>query len=137
MAAWRNATIDWWETQRQRFELFTSQLVLDEASEGNPEAAQRRLRALAGIPHLPMPEPVTDLATLLLAEGALPKKAADDALHVAVCAYHGIDYLLTWNCRHIDNAEMKPRMRSICLLHGYTCPEICVPLELMGENDER
>ena len=98
MAAWRNATIDWWETQRQRFELFTSQLVLDEASEGNPEAAQRRLRALAGIPHLPMPEPVTDLATLLLAEGALPKKAADDALHVAVCAYHGIDYLLTWNC---------------------------------------
>jgi len=96
-AAWKNATTIWWETRRQHFELFTSQLVLDEASGGNPDAAQRRLRALACVPLLPMPEPVTSLAAALLAEGALPEKAADDAVHVAVCAYHGIDYLLTWN----------------------------------------
>nr|VFK64183.1 MAG: Predicted nucleic acid-binding protein, contains PIN domain [Candidatus Kentron sp. UNK]VFK71007.1 MAG: Predicted nucleic acid-binding protein, contains PIN domain [Candidatus Kentron sp. UNK] len=136
-AAWQSATSDWWETQRQRFEIFTSQLVLDEAGEGNPEAAQRRLYALAGIPLLSMPEPTTDLAEALLVSGALPTKAADDALHIAVCAYHGVDYLLTWNCRHIDNAETKPMMRRVCALHGYTCPEICVPLELMGETDDR
>nr|VFJ44713.1 MAG: hypothetical protein BECKDK2373C_GA0170839_100926 [Candidatus Kentron sp. DK]VFJ44887.1 MAG: hypothetical protein BECKDK2373B_GA0170837_100836 [Candidatus Kentron sp. DK] len=73
----------------------------------------------------------------LLAAGALPAKATDDALHIAVCAYHNVDYLLTWNCRHIDNAETKPMMRSVCALHGYTCPEICVPPELMGDTDER
>ena len=135
-AAWQNATSRWWETQRQRFELFTSQLVVDESTEGDPDAARRRLGALADIPHLPVPDPVTDLATFLLAEGALPQKATDDALHVAVCAYHGVDYLLTWNCRHIDNAEMKPLMRSVCAVHGYTCSEICTPLELMGEDNE-
>jgi hypothetical protein len=69
-------------------------------------------------------------------EDGLPPKATDDALHVAVCAYHGVDYLLTWNCRHIDNAEMKPLMRSVCAVHGYTCPEICTPLELMGDDHE-
>ena len=135
-AAWQSATISWWETQRQRFELFTSQLVIGEAGQGHPEAAQRRLQRLAEIPHLPMPDSVTNLAGALLDEGALPEKATDDALHVAVSAYHGVDYLLTWNCRHIDNAEMKPRMRSVCSVHGYTCPEICTPLELMGEDDE-
>jgi hypothetical protein len=66
-----------------------------------------------------------------------PSMRCGNAVHVAVSAYHGIDYLLTWNCRHIDNAEMKPLMRSVCVAHGYTCPEICTPLELMGEEDER
>ena len=136
-AAWQNATSRWWENHRMRFELFTSQLVLDEAAQGRPDAAQRRLRCLAGIPHLPMPDPVIDLATALLSEGALPEKATGDALHVAVAAYHGVDYLLTWNCRHIDNAEMKPVMRSVCAVKGYVCPEICTPLELMGDDDER
>lgn len=135
-AAWQNATSRWWETQQQRFELVTSQLVLDEARKGHPEAALRRLAALETIAHLSMPDPVTDLAKALLTEGALPEKATDDALHVAVSAYHGVDYLLTWNCRHIDNAEMKPLMRSVCAVHGYSCPEICTPLELMGEDDE-
>ena len=135
-AAWQNATSRWWETQRPRFDLVTSQLVLDEASKGHPEAAQRRLGVLQVLVHLSMPDPVTELATALLNEGALPEKATDDALHVAVSAYHGVDYLLTWNCRHIDNAEMKPLMRSICVVHGYSCPEICTPLELMGEDDE-
>jgi len=135
-AAWQNATSSWWETQRRRFELFTSQLVIDEAGQGHPAAAQRRLQSLADIPHLPMADPVIDLATALLNEGALPEKASDDALHVAVSAYHGVDYLLTWNCRHIENAEMKPRIRSGCAVHGYTCPEICTPLELMGDDDE-
>jgi predicted nucleic acid-binding protein len=136
-AAWQNATCQWWEKQQSRFELFTSQLVIDEAGRGNAKAAKRRVQALDGIPHLSMPDPVADLAEALLAEGALPKKAADDALHVAVSAYHGIDYLLTWNCRHIDNAEMKPLMRRICVLNEYSCPEICTPIELMGDSDER
>jgi predicted nucleic acid-binding protein len=136
-AAWQNATSRWWEGQRQCFELVTSQLVIDEAGKGHPEAAKRRLQRLADMPHLSMPDAVTDLAKALIQEGALPKKATDDALHVAISAYHGVDYLLTWNCRHIDNAETKPVIRSVCAVLGYTCPEICTPLELMGEDDER
>ncbi len=119
-----------------RFDLYISQLVLEEAAQGNPAAAQRRLRCLNDLPHLPMPDPVLDLATTLLNEGALPKSATADAVHVAVAAYHGVDYLLTWNCRHIDNAEMKPVIRSVCAVKGYVCPEICTPLELMGDDHE-
>jgi hypothetical protein len=79
-AAWQNATSRWWEGQRQCFELVTSQLVIDEAGKGHPEAAKRRLQRLADMPHLSMPDAVTDLAKALIQEGALPKKATDDAL---------------------------------------------------------
>lgn len=136
VAAWQRATLQWWQKRRSDFELCTSQLVLDESSEGHPEAAERRRHSLAEIPILPITNAVSDLATSLLKEGALPEKAADDALHLAIAAYHGVDYLLTWNCRHLDNAEMKPVMRSVCAVHGYLCPEICTPLELMGDEDE-
>ena len=135
-AAWQNATNDWWETQRGQFDLYTSQLVVEEAGKGNADAAQRRMEALSTIPHLSMPNPVADLAIALLNESALPKKATDDAFHVAISAYHGMDYLLTWNCRHINNAGMKPLMRHVCSVQGYACPEICTPLELMGEENE-
>ena len=67
--------------------------------------------------------------------GALPPKALDDSLHIALFAVHGIDYLLTWNCRHIDNAETKPIVRSVCAAHGYSGPEICTPQELMGASE--
>ena len=137
VAAWQSATHQWWRVRRQNFELFTSQLVLDEAAAGHPEAADRRLRCLSGIPILPITDAASDLAVSLLKEGALPERAADDALHLAIAAYHGVDYLLTWNCRHLDNAEMKPVMRSVCAIHGYACPEICTPLELMGDKHER
>ncbi len=70
-----------------------SQLVLDEAAAGHAEAAERRLRSLAGIPILPVTDAASELAVSLLKEGALPEKAADDALHLAIAAYHGVDYL--------------------------------------------
>jgi len=136
-AAWQNASTTWWESRRRRFALYTSQLVVEEASQGDREAARRRLEILKGIPHLDISSPVTRLATALLTAGALPNKATDDAMHVAMAAYHEVDYLLTWNCRHIDNAELKPLMRSVCVAHGCSFPEICTPLELMGETDDQ
>lgn len=137
-AAWQKATRRWWLTHRDRFDLFTSQLVLEEAGEGHPEAAERRLKALSGISLLTMPRLVADLADELLRQGALPLVATDDALHVAAASYHGLDYLVTWNCRHINNGETKALMRRVCAVKGFNCPEICTPLELMGdEHDER
>ncbi len=131
-AAWQKATIDWWDTQRNRFSLYVSDLVLVEAGKGDNTAAARRLKALANVPVLETTAAATALSKALIAQGAVPEKALDDSLHIAVSAIHGIDYLLTWNCRHIDNAETKPIIRSICTANGHRCPEICTPQELMG-----
>ena len=135
-AAWQKETLDWWETQRNRFDLYISNIVIEEAGRGDSGAASRRLEALASIPILPLNEDVVKLSKALIQEGGLPSKALDDALHIALSAVHGMDYLLTWNCRHIDNAEKKPLIRKVCLTYGFICPEIATPIELMGVNED-
>jgi len=87
---------------------------------------------LVDIPILEITDAVVALSKALIAGGAVPKKALDDSIHIALAAAHSVDYLLTWNCRHIDNAERKPIIRRVCSINGYTCPEICTPQELMG-----
>ncbi len=135
-AAWQQITSQWWDEERSDFELFTSELVIVEASAGNPEAAARRLEALEGIPELPIDEETQELANQLISKGGIPSAAEADALHVAVAAVHHIDFLLTWNFRHIDNAARKPTIRSICAAAEYICPEICTPIELLAEGDD-
>ena len=109
--------------------------MLAEAAEGNPEAAERRLKSLADIPELPVDEEMEQLAIRLIEEGGVPPAAEADALHITIAVVHGIDYLLTWNCRHINNAAKKSNIREICNRHGYSCPEICTPLELLFEDN--
>lgn len=135
-AARQQITRSWWDTRRARYELFVSPLVVQEARRGDPDAAQRRGEALGDLHALEIVEEAYELATALIAESALPAAAKDDATHIALATVHGMDYLLTWNCRHIDNAETKPVIRSVCARRGYACPEICTPEELMGEHDE-
>lgn len=135
-AAWQQITTEWWDTARQDYEIFTSELTMIEAAAGNPDAAERRLTVLREIPELKIDEEVQELAELLISEGGIPTSAEADALHVAVATVHRIDYLLTWNYRHIDNAAKKPIIRSICIGAGYPYPEICTPMELLPEKDE-
>lgn len=135
-AAWQKATSDWWSLQRGRFDLCTSEVTLEEAGRGDREAAVLRVEALANIPRLAVTQAVVTLSKALVEGGALPAKALGDSLHIAVSAVHGVDYLLTWNCRHIDNAEVKPVIRRICTAHGYASPEICTPHELMGGPED-
>lgn len=136
VAAWQQITSEWWDTARKDYEIFTSELTIVEASGGNPEAAERRLAVLREIPELKIDEEVQQLAELLISMGGIPPFAEADALHVAVAAVHRMDYLLTWNCRHIDNATKKPIIRSICIGAGYPYPEICTPMELLPEKDK-
>ena len=89
-------------------------------------------RSMEGFPVLEPTQSAAELVDILISNGALPNAAHDDATHVAIATVHQMDYLVTWNCRHIDNAETKPLMRSVCAVHGYSCPEICTPEELMG-----
>ena len=133
-AAWQQITTQWWDQEKPKYDLFTSELVLAEASDGDPDAARRRLGSLEGIPKLALTDETKVLASGLISGGGIPADAQADALHIAAACVHEIDYLLTWNCRHIDNAARKPIVRSICDAAGYTCPEICTPLELLSED---
>lgn len=135
-AAWQQITAQWWDEARDQFDLFTSALVIAEASNGHSEAAARRLESLQGIAELLIDKEVQNFAERLIAEGGIPDVAKADALHIAVAAVHNIDYLLTWNCRHIDNATRKPIIRAICAAAGYSYPEICTPLELLPEDKD-
>ncbi len=134
--AWQEVTVQWWGTARQRYDLYTSEVVVAEAREGDPTAAERHINALRGIPELVVDTEVESLAAKLISEGGIPSAAEFDALHVALAAVHGVDFLLTWNCRHINNADTKPKIRSICALAGYVCPEICTPQELLPEESD-
>lgn len=133
MAANQEATRSWWEVSRPRYELFISSIVILEATGGDPEAAKRRVAAIDGLPELDVSDDVEVLAGRLLEGAALPASAKTDALHIAVATVHGIDFLLTWNCKHIANAVTRPKIEAICRAFGYEPPVICTPLELMEE----
>lgn len=130
-AGCQQITRDWWEDRRGGFDLFTSEIVLLESRDGDPEAVARRLAILDGIAELILTDRARELARMFLFEKAVPRKAQADALHIAAAAVHGIDYLLTWNCRHINNPEIKPAIRTVCESMGVFCPEICTPVEIM------
>jgi predicted nucleic acid-binding protein len=132
-AAWQNITFEWWEIRRHCFECFISQLVMREAMRGDPAAAALRFAFIENVPQLEITNDTVRLAEKILRAHVLPKKATDDALHIAIAAIHGMDYLLTWNCRHINNAEIKPGIRDFIFSKGLRCPEICTPEELTGE----
>ena len=102
---------------------------------GEPGGRVTEARGASGIPLLAITDEVVASSKALVARGALPTKAIGDSLHIAVAAVHAADYLLTWNCRQIDNAEIKPVVRSVCAAQGYASPEICTPQELMGADD--
>ncbi|MCK5682996.1 type II toxin-antitoxin system VapC family toxin [bacterium] len=127
----QNTTLEWWENRRGDFEIFISEFVIAELSQGDPEAAARRLKAIEAIPELDINDEVRQLGKLLISEGPIPEKAEMDAFHIAVAAVNGMDYLLTWNCKHIANAVMRSRVENVCHNHGYLPPIICTPQELM------
>jgi predicted nucleic acid-binding protein len=133
MAGQQDETHEWWNKHRQKYELFISDLVLEEAAEGDPDAANRRLELLKDIPVLGQSTETDALAKALFMGISLPPKAEYDAFHIAVATIHGIDYLLTWNCRHIANIKHRLKIESICRSLGYEAPLICTPNEMMED----
>ena len=126
------ATKQWWRLRRGDFELFISQLVLDEAARGDAAAAARRMRILVGLPRWQVTSEVDRLAEAILQRHLLPPKAAVDAFHIATATVHGAHFLLTWNCAHINNREMLPQVERLCWERRHKLPVVCTPLELMG-----
>ena len=115
--------------------MFASQVVLDESAAGDPKMASKRMEILRDVPLLEITPGVAELAAALIVRLPLPPRAGADAAHIATAAYHGIDFLLTWNCSHIANATLRPRIEKICREQGYTAPVLCTPEELLGGDD--
>jgi predicted nucleic acid-binding protein len=132
VAGHQATTRDWWDNRLPHFRAFISQIVLDEAASGDTQAAKDRLAVPKSFPLLDVRDDATDLAGDLIDSGPIPRQAAGDALHIALTAVHGIDFLVTWNCTHIANAEMTGKITEICHGPGLECPVICTPEELMG-----
>jgi hypothetical protein len=133
-AAHQQITKEWWQSRRNDFDLFISEFVVVEASAGDTSAASDRLDILTGIPMLEVTSEIEMLAKELVERRAVPEKAATDALHISVAAIHNIDYLLSWNCRHIANAEMQGTIQTVCSENGFWFPRICTPEELLGDR---
>lgn len=132
-AARQQITREWWESSFQHFERYISVLVLEESGCGDPTEAEKRLETLKGIPILGISDEAKVLADALVA-GPIPGNYAEDALHIALAAVNGMDFLLTWNFHHINNAMMKNQISKIVEKQGYECPVICSPEELEEEG---
>ena len=132
--AHQQVTRDWW-SRRNRFHLYVSAAVIEEARRGDAAAAARRGAALQEIAILSASAEAERLAVELLRSAAMPAKAAIDAVHVAIAATHDMDFLLTWNCTHIANAAMREKIDAACHKEGFRPPVICTPLELPVKNE--
>ena len=132
LAANIEVTKKWWESRRSAFTLYISQVVLDEVTRGDSEIAAKRLEILHGLSLVELNRSVRILAGQFLKRSNLPLKASDDAVHIAAATVHGLNYLLTWNCNHIANAQIQRKLAEISLDLGYQLPVICTPYELLG-----
>jgi len=133
VAAHQQVSQDWWANRRSEFDCSISQVVIDEASAGDPVEVQKRLAIVGSLAVLEITEEAEALGQAIMAGGMLPTHAVRDAAHVAVATVHFIDYLLTWNCKHLANAQITRRIAMVCEKLGHRMPIICTPEELMGE----
>jgi len=130
VAAHQAITRQWWEERSGVFELFVSDITMEEAGQGAPDAASARLAVMGALPVLSTDEAAASVARRLVSAGLVPRTAVADALHIGVATTHGMDYLLTWNCKHLANALMRNRVVAFIESEGYACPVICTPEEL-------
>lgn len=131
IAANQQITQEWWQARRLQFDLYISQLVIQEASVGDVGAVERRMQELDKMVLLEVTEEAVRLAEQLVMQGAVPQKVVEDALHIAVATVNGMNYLLTWNFKHIANATMRSKIEAVCWNEGYEPPVICSPQELL------
>ena len=130
--AHQEITRRWWP-QRSAFDVFASPLVVEEAGRGDTTARSKRHRFLRDLLLLEITDDSRVVARRLLVKGPLPAQAEGDALHIAIAAAHGMEYLVTWNCRHIANAWMRPQIEEVIREFGYEPPVLCTPEELLEE----
>src|SRR5688572_28734462 len=133
VAGHQQTTADWWAKRRREFICVVSDFLVTEISRGDSAPSGSRLRLAEGLPRLQTTPEVLQLASQLVAASALPHNAQGDALHLALAVAGGVNYLLTWNCAHLANAQMLGRMQEVVSRTGWRMPTICTPDALMGD----
>jgi predicted nucleic acid-binding protein len=128
------STIDMWK-QLDEFEVYISDIVIEEASRGSVEQSNARLFVLKDFQILERNNKILELTKALLLKKAIPQKYPEDAAHIAIASFYNIDYIVTWNFKHINNPFMKRKIRKIVEESGYVCPVLCSPEELIGEEE--
>lgn len=134
-AARQQLTRVWWDNHRSNYSLVCSQTVIDECARGDAEMADKRTALLDPVPLLELSDYVLTIAQDLVSRYIIPAKAADDAVHIAVASVHGIDYLLTWNCKHTANPHNWRQISDCPSSHGYRSSVICAPEDLIGDDN--
>ncbi len=131
VAAYQQSTQEWWQDRRKAFALYASQLVVQEASRGDSEAAKLRLKKLDEVKLLDATDEALQLAETMIEQNLIPETVAEDAAHIAIATVNAMDYLLTWNFKHIANAIIRGKVEALCRAEGYVPPIICTPEELI------
>lgn len=124
-------TEQWWKNNLNKFDVYISEAVFEEISEGDPDAALKRLNVVNTIPSLEITDDVKNVYKIYMKRLQIPDKALRDAIHIAIASVHSIDYLVTWNCKHIANGEIIKKLISINIELGLSIPVIVTPEELM------
>lgn len=132
ISARQQLTQMWWDSKIREYDIFISDLVREEAGKGDTEAAARRLDVISKFAILEIDEEASKIAKFLVANGAIPSEYPEDAIHIGVASVNGIDFILTWNFAHINNALNREKIERIVDQCGYVCPVICTPEELFG-----
>jgi hypothetical protein len=130
------STRAWWDGGRSNFDLFTSQEVLQEAKQGDADMARQRLELLLPLPKLSLTDEVGTLALKLVQAGLVPEKAASDAVHISVASVHQMNYIVTWNFKHIANPYTRDRLRAVVADAGFRLPVMCSPEELIQYDED-
>lgn len=131
IASRQRLTQQFWYEHADRFELVISPTVISEVRRGNAEAVQRRLNLISGITRLPMSNAISNLTQNLLDTGAVPRSAETDATHIAIAAVHNVEYLATWNYKHITNVHKRQHIEQVCRESDFQPPIICPPAVLI------
>ena len=132
----QQTTQDWWRLRRAQFVCVASTEVVREAGDGDPREVLKRQGILGQLTILPFSSEADRRMRALLATRALPPKAQADAAHLAIAAASAVDYLLTWNCRHLANAQILTRLEQEAQRLGWKLPKVCTPAELMGDSSD-
>jgi predicted nucleic acid-binding protein len=135
IVARREWTRRWWDNAKERYELVTSEAVLDELAKGPAERRGEWLNLIRDLPLLPVVSELGEIVATYLRHQLMPADPGGDALHLALASYHKCDFLVTWNCQHLANANKFGHVRRLNALLGLFVPALVTPLELLGESD--
>lgn len=128
----RDWTRSWWDRAQVQYELLTSPAVINELSAGRPDRIARRLSLIQDLPLLPLEPAITEIAEAYIQHKVMPADPSGDALHLAIASFHKCDFLVTWNCMYLANANKFGHIRRVNSILGLFVPALVTPLELLG-----